>query len=146
MHLRGAPLYQAVAYWVLLEGRHVTVRNVSEAFCLTTRKARDVLHYITHEAGTAVDADIDERRDPSSPSRGGRGVKTVYIRRVYPHLFPQKKQKETQPDRPEKAKTVASGRKARPGTADEHCGIQTLRKWFVSRRPGEPVPEIRLPE
>ncbi|HCM1955515.1 TPA: CaiF/GrlA family transcriptional regulator [Salmonella enterica subsp. salamae serovar 9,46:z4,z24:z39:z42] len=122
-HLGITVLYQAIACWALLQEKPVTVLDVSLAFQVTERRASDVLHYITHDAGDTVQSETKVIRCP----RGRR--KAVRVLSVYsPLFFRQKKSGKQQ----HQAKN-SSGRKKR-----ETCeSTQHLRTWFVSRRTGE---------
>ncbi|ECV7800837.1 CaiF/GrlA family transcriptional regulator, partial [Salmonella enterica subsp. enterica serovar Brandenburg] len=56
-HLGITVLYQAVACWALLQEKPVTVLDVSLAFQVAERRASDVLHYITHDAGDMIQSE-----------------------------------------------------------------------------------------
>ena len=143
LQFRDGPLYQAVVYWALQEGRWITTRDVSDAFAITTRKARDVLHYITHNVGLAVEVDISVKKRFSDDHHfvpRGHGWKAIYVREVHAHLFPQNR-KQIVNMRQGKVKPVSVCRK-RSRLFNGNTEILALRKWFVSRRLGEPVPVI----
>ncbi|ECA1912767.1 CaiF/GrlA family transcriptional regulator, partial [Salmonella enterica subsp. enterica serovar Vitkin] len=40
------PLYLLVAHWALVQGRPVTVRDISEAFHIINRRASDIMLYL----------------------------------------------------------------------------------------------------
>ncbi|EGI5934724.1 CaiF/GrlA family transcriptional regulator [Salmonella enterica subsp. enterica serovar Urbana] len=120
-------LYRAVAYWALFQGRGVTVSEVSEAFGIPHRRASDVLHYIVHNASSAIRSRVSLRRGD------GNGLqKVVRVWRVYPQHFPQTDKVATQ---------ISGLSKKRPsrGGGEE---IQRLRTWFLSRRLGESIPQM----
>ncbi|EAM8731796.1 hypothetical protein B0T92_20580 [Salmonella enterica] len=119
-HLGLTVLYQAVACWALLKARPVTVGEVSHVFAIPERRACDVLHYITHDAGMKVTADTRMVHGPE-----GRR-KAVHVREVDMAWLHQGKRVSV----PEKRKK----------RVDDNRNIQQLRTWFLSRRPGEGVP------
>ncbi|EDA0856155.1 CaiF/GrlA family transcriptional regulator [Salmonella enterica] len=124
-HLGITVLYQAVACWALLQEKPVTVLDVSLAFQVAERRASDVLHYITHDAGDMIQAETQVIRC----SRGRR--KAVRVLSVYSPLFSRQKKWGKQQHQAKNS----SGRKKK-----EICEItQHLRTWFVSRRTGESV-------
>ncbi|EBI9056981.1 hypothetical protein DK526_23735 [Salmonella enterica] len=131
-----APLYLAVAVWGLRQERIVTTEEICRNFCVSQRRAGDILHYIAHEGRRWV---TSERR---VIIRNGRGRRTgLRIRAV------------TLPDmnecRPYRRKPVRSPHKATEGRAITErerrlTRIKALRIWMTQRRPGEAVPEILL--
>ncbi|EBA9765159.1 CaiF/GrlA family transcriptional regulator [Salmonella enterica] len=129
-HIGTRVLYQAVAYWAQLQGRGVTVKEVSEAFGIPHRRASDVLHYIVHEASSFIEASVSQSRVGGN----GRQQKVVRVWRVFPQRFPQT----------EKMAKKISGlskpahRRVRP--ARDASEIQHLRTWFLTRRRGETLP------
>ncbi|EPS8874580.1 CaiF/GrlA family transcriptional regulator [Salmonella enterica] len=44
-----APLYLAVSVWGLRQARIITTEDICRGFCITRRRAGDILHYIAHE-------------------------------------------------------------------------------------------------
>ncbi|EBE1087834.1 CaiF/GrlA family transcriptional regulator [Salmonella enterica] len=44
-----APLYRAVSVWGLRQARIITTEDICRGFCITRRRAGDILHYIAHE-------------------------------------------------------------------------------------------------
>ncbi|ELH6567415.1 CaiF/GrlA family transcriptional regulator, partial [Escherichia coli] len=52
--LKGYPLYILVAHWGLRLNKIITTVDVSRVFMLTQQQARDVLHYIYHDARKSI--------------------------------------------------------------------------------------------
>ncbi|ELC7078844.1 CaiF/GrlA family transcriptional regulator [Salmonella enterica] len=128
LHLNCRALYQAVAYWILLQERAVTVREVSEAFAISVRRASDVLHYIVHDASSSIKSSVNLNR-----GNGYRRQKRVRIWQVYPQHFPQPRVETSKMKGSKPNKTSFK----RPSQDEE---ILRLRTWFVSRRSGEALP------
>ncbi|EAB6708041.1 CaiF/GrlA family transcriptional regulator [Salmonella enterica subsp. enterica] len=128
-HIDAQVLYQAVAHWALLQGRGVTVKEVSKAFGIPVRRASDVLHYIVNKASNSIEVSISQ-----IPGEGNGRQKVVRVWRVYPQRFPQE----------EKVSEKISGlrrnkhfsRRTQPDGE-----TQRLRTWFLSRRSGETLQE-----
>ncbi|EBL5818962.1 CaiF/GrlA family transcriptional regulator [Salmonella enterica subsp. enterica serovar Muenchen] len=127
-HTGTRMLYQAVAYWALLQGRGVTVRDVSEAFAIPVRRASDVLHYIVHEAPASIEASVSLIR-----GAGNGQQKVVRVSRIFPQHFPQAEKV---------AKKISGLSQVRPRRARPDGEVQRLRTWFISRRPGETAPPV----
>lgn len=138
-HLGDVPLYQAVACWSLLLERAVTVAEVSQEFHVSTRRASDVLHYISHDAHDVIVAESCILRS----QRGRR--KAVRVFSVQSRLFSGGKkggchERSSLPG--SRGRTAGHGRKCRESQCSD--SVQALRAWFVSRRQGERVPEVAL--
>ncbi|EJR4301094.1 CaiF/GrlA family transcriptional regulator [Salmonella enterica] len=125
-------LYQEVARWAMLQGRGVTVKEVSEAFSIPTRRASDILHYIVHNATSSIEASVSLNRED-----GNGRQKVVRVWRVNPQCFPQTENVAkviSEPEHPFRRRRKQPDRE-----------IQRLRTWFLSRRSGETIPELSAP-
>ncbi|EFA3393822.1 CaiF/GrlA family transcriptional regulator [Salmonella enterica] len=120
---RDLPLYMLVAWWVYRQEVPVSVRDVSEAFHISARRAGDLLLYlmnsVRHVQCTRVWQVI--------PGGGRRRVWTVLRIGDLPPRKPV--------TAPVPARKSPPARRRAPSPA-----IRDLRAWMVSRRPGETVP------
>ncbi|ENJ9364392.1 CaiF/GrlA family transcriptional regulator [Salmonella enterica] len=130
-----APLYLAVAVWGLRQARIITTEDVCRNFCITGRRAVDILHYIAHEGRRWVTSERHVIIRDDRWRRTGLRILAVtlpdrdeyYPRRRKPVLRSVEKQQ--------------TGREERRQTR-----IKALRIWMVQRRPGEEVPAALLGE
>ncbi|HAU5638605.1 CaiF/GrlA family transcriptional regulator [Citrobacter amalonaticus] len=51
------PLYILVALWAIRMRQPVTVRMVRDVFCISLRRASDVLEYMTEQGASVIDAE-----------------------------------------------------------------------------------------
>ncbi|EIV5012270.1 CaiF/GrlA family transcriptional regulator, partial [Salmonella enterica] len=118
---RDLPLYMLVAWWVYRQTVPVSVRDVSEAFHISARRAGDLLLYLMNSVSHVQCTRVWQ----AIPGGGRRRVWTVL--RIG-DLPPRKPVVAPVPER----KSPPARRRA-PSPA-----IRDLRAWMVSRRPGEP--------
>ncbi|ECC7613454.1 CaiF/GrlA family transcriptional regulator [Salmonella enterica] len=124
MPYRDLPLHMLVAWWVYRQEVPVSVREVSEAFHISARRAGDLLLYLMNSVSHVQCTRVWQ----AIPGGGRRRVWTVLRigdqppRR--PVTAPVPKRKSPPP------------RTSRVPSQD----IRDLRAWMVSRRPGETVP------
>ncbi|EJX2366832.1 CaiF/GrlA family transcriptional regulator [Salmonella enterica] len=131
-----APLYLAVSVWGLRQARIITTEDICRGFCITRRRAGDILHYIAHEGRRWVTSERHVVIRDNRWRRTGLRIRAV-----------------TPPDmdecRPRRRKTPAEPGSTPGRKATEREGRQTrikmLRMWMVQRRPGERVPAELLP-
>lgn len=128
---RELPLCMLVAWWIFLRHTPSTVREVSEAFHISARRAGDLLLYI----GSLPHVDSERRWIPS-PS-GGRcravtvaGIGPVSTRNPREYISRRVLVKREGP----------AARRVLPPVS-----IRNLRTWMVSRKPGERVPHEYAP-
>lgn len=118
------PLYLLVAHWALVQGRPVTVRDISEAFHIINRRASDIMLYL--------------RRLPDS-------VLTCRSVRVYPDGALRRSAvlvtSVSGLPAPVEPKNTGSGT---PPATRKSKPVTDLRSWMVSRRPGETTPASLL--
>lgn len=121
------PLYIAVALWGLRCRMLLTTENVSRAFSLTQGRARDILHYISHEGRCHVTC---ERRILHTGQPGNSRCRALKIIRV---------------DIPAQVKATKKKIRREPPTLitreviprSERDTLQELRRWMCQRRVGE---------
>ncbi|ECL8479773.1 CaiF/GrlA family transcriptional regulator [Salmonella enterica] len=120
---QGLPLYMLVAWWVYQQDSPVAVRDVSEAFHISARRAGDLLLYLMNTVSHVQCTRVWQ----AVPGGGRRRMWTVF--RI-----------GDQPPR-EPVAVPAPERKAPPSRRRVPSqAIRDLRAWMVSRRPGETVP------
>ncbi|SUF49786.1 Protein of uncharacterised function (DUF1401) [Salmonella enterica] len=112
-----------VAWWVYRQTVPVSVRDVSEAFHISARRAGDLLLYLMNSVSHVQCTRVWQ----AIPGGGRRRVWSVLA-----HRRPAAPQ--TGPG-PRPGAEIPAG--PPPGAV---TGIRDLRAWMVSRRPGEPVP------
>ncbi|ECL8479771.1 CaiF/GrlA family transcriptional regulator [Salmonella enterica subsp. enterica] len=128
-----APLYLAVAVWGLRQERIITMEDICRGFCITRRRAGDILHYIAHEGQRWV---TSERHVIIRDNRWRRtGLRILAV--TLPDMdkcYPYRRKPVQQPV--EKKQTWREERR--------QTRIKALRIWMVQRRPGEVVPATLL--
>ncbi|EDR5405423.1 CaiF/GrlA family transcriptional regulator [Salmonella enterica] len=121
---RDLPLHMLVAWWVYRQTSPVSVREVSEAFHISARRAGDLLLYLMNSVSHVQCTRVWQ----TVPGGGRRRVWTVLrigdLPPRKPVTAPVPKRKSPPP------------RTSRVPSQD----IRDLRAWMVSRRPGEAVP------
>ncbi|EDU8805681.1 CaiF/GrlA family transcriptional regulator [Salmonella enterica subsp. enterica] len=131
--MEDAPLYLAVAVWGMRLDRLVTSEDICRHFCVTQRRASDVLHYIVHEGSRWVTC---ERRVVIRDGRGRRlGLRIRDVTWPDPEKIRSRRRKVIPPLRAALNDREKTGKEAR---------IKVLRMWMVKRRPGESVPQELL--
>ncbi|EAA5550587.1 CaiF/GrlA family transcriptional regulator [Salmonella enterica subsp. enterica] len=121
---RDLPLYLLVAHWALIQGRPVTVRDISEAFHIINRRASDIMLYLRRLPDSVLTCRFVRVNPGGAPRRGA-----IMVTSVYGLPAPAAPQKADTPRRPPARKSAA---------------VQDLRTWMVSRRPGEAAPASLL--
>ncbi|EBF0138801.1 CaiF/GrlA family transcriptional regulator [Salmonella enterica] len=120
---RDLPLYMLVAWWMYRQTVPVSVREVSEAFHISDRRAGDLLLYLMNSVSHVQCTRVWQ----AIPGGGRRRVWTVLRIGDLP------------PRRPVTAPVPV--RKSPPARRRAPSqDIRDLRAWMVSRRPGEAVP------
>ncbi|EBS1713836.1 CaiF/GrlA family transcriptional regulator [Salmonella enterica subsp. enterica serovar Vitkin] len=118
------PLYLLVAHWALVQGRPVTVRDISEAFHIINRRASDIMLYLRRLPDSVLTC-----RSVRVYPDGALRRSAVLVTSVSGLPAPDAPQKNNTPQRPPARKSTA---------------IRDLRTWMVSRRPGEATPASLL--
>ena len=127
---QGLPLHMLVAWWVLQQKAPVTVRDVSETFHITPRRASDTLLYLNY-----IDNVQCTRNWQNMPHGGRKRVWTVSAIGDRPRTsFCQ----ESADHRAVKKNTPPARRRPLPQA------LRELRTWMVTRRQGETVPPDRF--
>lgn len=132
--LRGYPLYLLIAAWGLRQRQILTTTRVSRRFYITQSQARDALHYIRHEARQRVSSESVPVRDGTHPFCKGLHILSVDL-----SGGPLVRKK-----RPVDVTTPKPHTPRMPRQTLEKEAERRLRRWMVSRRPGEPVPSVLL--
>ncbi|HBR1414073.1 TPA: CaiF/GrlA family transcriptional regulator [Klebsiella pneumoniae] len=121
------PLYILVAYWGLRQNKPVTVRDVRQAFCISLRRASDILEYMTEQGSEIVEAEC--RLCPLKP--GDRRMRREWrVTAVYGERA------RTMRESVNRTTALSHGR-----NIAGQDGISKLRRWFVTRSPGKTVPD-----
>jgi hypothetical protein len=122
------PLYMIIAYWALLRGEPVTVRDVRLAFNISLRRASDMLEYLTEQGSKAVQAECFLLPPSGNSKCKRRAWRILSVNGEKARVMkPLSERKET----PE---LVSEG--VNPG----EC-FTALRRWAISRREGEGFPQ-----
>ncbi|WP_081005650.1 CaiF/GrlA family transcriptional regulator [Trabulsiella odontotermitis] len=120
------PLYMIIAYWALLKGTPVTVRDVRLAFEISLRRASDLLEYLTEQGSKVVQAEC--YMIPSI--RGGKCMCRAWnVMSVNGELA---RLHNVSPAREQNSPTSS-----KDGSLNEE--FQDLRRWIVQRRTGETI-------
>ncbi|EJC7825199.1 CaiF/GrlA family transcriptional regulator [Salmonella enterica] len=123
MPYRDLPLHMLVAWWVYRQTSPVSVRDVSEAFHISARRAGDLLLYLMNSVSHVQCTRVWQ----TVPGGGRRRVWTVLRIGDQPTRRPV--------TAPVPARKSPPARRRAPSPA-----IRDLRAWMVSRRPGETLP------
>ncbi|EFY5236021.1 hypothetical protein ABVX93_003746 [Escherichia coli] len=137
-HLVDMPLYLAVAYWSLSLKRAVTVAEVARAFYISESQARDALHYITNDA-----CDVIKSETRMSISKRVHH-KTVCVLSVQSGVFNRQKKAPVMSLAEKNTDSYHLPELLRRAGQNNDERIKQLRKWFVSRRKGEKIPDMYL--
>ncbi|EAZ5467735.1 CaiF/GrlA family transcriptional regulator [Salmonella enterica] len=124
MPYRDLPLHMLVAWWVYRQEVPVSVREVSEAFHISARRAGDLLLYLMNSVSHVQCTRVWQ----TVPGGGRRRVWTVLRIGDLPSRRPVTAPVPKRKSPPPRTSRVPSQ------------GIRDLRAWMVSRRPGEAVP------
>jgi hypothetical protein len=128
----ASPLYLAVATWGLRSRTILTTEVVSREFRITQQRARDVLHYLRHEARSRLTFENVTVTVPGlRRAVVFRGMRVLHVEDT---LATRSRHPAVSPDADISHPVVLTPAKA-PVTP-----LRRLRRWMVSRRPGEPVP------
>ncbi|EAS3431041.1 CaiF/GrlA family transcriptional regulator [Salmonella enterica] len=120
---RNLPLHMLVAWWVYRQTSPVSVREVSEAFHISARRAGDLLLYLMNSVSHVQCTRVWQ----AIPGGGRRRVWTVLRIGDLPPRRPV--------TAPVPVRKSPPARRRAPSPA-----IRDLRAWMVSRRPGETLP------
>lgn len=125
------PLYVSVALWGLCRGKSITVRDVQQAFCISIRRASDILNYMTERGSGVVETKCNLRPLKQGDRRMRREwrVVAVYGGRI-----------RVSKSRLSKKNIVLLVN----GINSQHAHINELRRWFAGRHPGNVVPDNLL--
>ncbi|ECG8304860.1 CaiF/GrlA family transcriptional regulator [Salmonella enterica subsp. enterica] len=126
------PLYIAIALWGLRSSQLLTTENVSRAFSVTQGRARDILHYISHEGRGRITSERLILHTGITGNTRRRALRVVQVNT--PALVKGRGKRPRRPPRPVSVKEVAVA--AGP---DE---LQILRRWMCQRRPGDICPPL----
>lgn len=121
---RDLPLYMLVAWWVHRQDAPVSVRDVSEAFHISARRAGDLLLYLMNTVSHVQCTRVWQ----AVPGGGRRRMWTV-------HCIGDQPPRKSGAVASVPAKNTAPSHRRIPSPA-----IRDLRAWMVSRRPGERAP------
>ncbi|EAX8010970.1 CaiF/GrlA family transcriptional regulator [Salmonella enterica] len=120
---RDLPLYMLVAWWVYRQEVPVSVRDVSEAFHISARRAGDLLLYLMNSVSHVQCTRIWQ----AIPGGGRRRMWTVLRIGDLPPRKPVTAPVPVRKSPPARCRVPSQA-------------IRDLRAWMVSRRPGEPAP------
>lgn len=81
-HLNSPTLWLAVAWWGLLKGKAVSRNDISEAFCITQRRAGDVLYYLARNCKDMVVCAWEPTRKNGRSNTNSKHV-SLYIEAVH---------------------------------------------------------------
>ncbi|EMD2426122.1 CaiF/GrlA family transcriptional regulator [Salmonella enterica] len=123
MPYRDLPLHMLVARWVYRQTSPVSVRDVSEAFHISARRAGDLLLYLMNSVSHVQCTRVWQ----AIPGGGRRRVWTVLRIGDLPPRRPV--------TAPVPARKSPPARRRAPSQS-----IRDLRAWMVSRHPGETLP------
>ncbi len=123
---QNLPLCMLVAWWIFLRQTPTTVREVSEAFHISARRAGDLLLYI----GSLPHIDSERHWIPAPSGRRRRAVTVSGIRPV-----PGAHRRGVVARRPPVKQNAVPARQIRHPDV-----IRSLRRWMLSRRAGDTVP------
>ncbi|HIG9582942.1 TPA: CaiF/GrlA family transcriptional regulator [Escherichia coli] len=124
--LKSHPLYVIVALWGMRTQRLLTSADVSRVFFISQQQARDVLHYICHEASGCI-----KSKKVLMFNEHKKKILALKIKKVSLESCAQ--QKYFCRNIP----TIVSERKIRNITENN---IILLRRWMCTRRRNSPVP------
>lgn len=131
--LKSHPLYVIVAFWGMRTQRLLTSVDVSRAFFISQQQARDVLHYICHEASGCIKSErvfiLNEHK---------KKILALKIKNVSLEACAQQKYfcRNIMP-------AIASERKTRSISENN---IIVLRRWMCTRKRNEHVPSLLISE
>lgn len=120
------PLYVAVAYWGLRTNQLVTIESIIRDFHVTIKKATDVLSYIENDGSLFISFERGKCKIPGCFSEMTSGLRILDIN--------------------ESALRKFSRQKKRVRNDKLSPNIRALRRWMVSRKNVEPVPQALLEE
>ncbi len=123
---RGLPLCMLIAWWIFLRHTPSTVREVSEAFHISARRASDLLLYISSLPH------VDSERCWISIPSGGR-CRAVTVAGIGP--VSTRKSRELVSRKSPVKREGALVRRVRSSES-----VRNLRSWMISRRVCEHVP------
>ncbi|HFP4037291.1 TPA: CaiF/GrlA family transcriptional regulator [Escherichia coli] len=128
--LKGYPLYILVAHWGLRLNKIITTVDVSRVFMLTQQQARDVLHYIYHDARKSIAC---EKRVLINAQN--RRIVAIKITAISDEIY-QTPKKEIKYHSTDNAQALRK-QESLPKQPLQLDTLTTLRRWMCSRRPGE---------
>lgn len=123
------PLYMLVAYWALLKGSPVTVKDVRLAFNISLRRASDLLEYITGQGAKAVQSELFLIPSPRGGKCKCRALRIISINGEHVRFH---------------SSTFTTNEETCQRVEDESDSseyINELRRWVVQRRAGDPIPK-----
>lgn len=120
---RGLTLHMLVAWWVHQQKSPVSVRDVSEAFHISARRAGDLLLYLMNSVSHVQCTRVWQSIPGGVRPRGWTVLRIGDMPPRKPVTVPVPVRK------------VPPARRRAPSQS-----IRDLRAWMVSRRPGETVP------
>ncbi|WP_258143053.1 CaiF/GrlA family transcriptional regulator [Escherichia coli] len=133
--LKSHPLYVIVAFWGMRTQRLLTSADVSRVFFISQQQARDVLHYICHEASGGIKSErilmFNEHKKKilalkiKDISLGACVQQKYFCRNVMP--------------------AVVSELGLKQGSIPDN-NIIMLRRWMCTRKRNAPVPLLLISE
>lgn len=136
--LAGYPLYLIVAAWGLRKGGVLTSVMVSRNFFISQGRARDILHYISHEGQSRIICERVPVLDGTHPFCKGLRIIDINIE----DITLSNKEKTYKDCIENKSTSMILPQSLSVG--DFRDSARDLRRWMVSRRNGEKVPELLL--
>ncbi|MDS4039469.1 CaiF/GrlA family transcriptional regulator [Citrobacter amalonaticus] len=123
------PLYMLVAYWALLKGIPVTVKDVRLTFNISLRRASDLLEYITEQGAKAVESELFLIPSPRGGKCKCRALRIISINGEHVRFH---------------SSTSAINDETNQWVEEEPDSseyINELRRWVVQRRAGDSIPK-----
>ncbi|WP_072185440.1 CaiF/GrlA family transcriptional regulator [Citrobacter sp. CtB7.12] len=123
------PLYMLVAYWALLKGSPITVKDVRLTFNISLRRASDLLEYITDQGSKAVESELFLIPSPRGGKCKCRALRVISINGE--HVRFHSNTSTTNDETNQRVKEES----------DSSEYINELRRWVVQRRTGDSIPK-----
>ncbi|HCI6753667.1 TPA: CaiF/GrlA family transcriptional regulator [Klebsiella quasipneumoniae subsp. quasipneumoniae] len=121
----GMPLYMIVAFWALHQSRPVTVKDVRINFGISIRRASDLLEYISEKGNKYISAECFLTLPPG----GGRIKRRAWLVSNIKGEAGMYK--------------IINNKAVNDNTLSNSSeDIFNVRKWMISRKVGERMPEI----
>lgn len=130
-NLSDQPFYIAVAMWGLRRGTLLTSESVSRAFSITQGRARDIIHYISHEGGKHIICEKLILQVGSTRRERRRALKIIYV-----EIIPDEVLRSLQKRGGGRTRVVPDKKNQVCRKLDE-TQFGLLRRWMCQRRVGD---------